>query len=678
MLLAAVVGLLAPGAGLADDPAMPTPGPREQSAEELAMTADADAGAEHGVILDRTTVFWWKVAHRTASGTITLPTLIGHRQRAKVFSSEARDIGNIVVPWGGDGMTLEKFWAFAVSEDGAVRELARDDLEYREEVGTKSWSAGSWRGVLAGIAPGDVVEYGYVVVVAAPLLPVFEIDRNWPVRRLRYVWKPFVVAHSPAWAGWLSNGLQPEIGWNEGALEITAQDVPALIDEPWSPAKGRRASVIRTFIVNAGLADPDRYWTSVAKADQRALGKFMRGDRAVEAALEEMELRADADLPERLRTSYAWITRAIENTDWSGTARGSGRDREPKVRDSVRDVLKKRRGSSDQIRWTWAAIARRLGARVGKLHVVDRTEVGSLNEAFLSRDQFEAALVGLEIDTEDGPRTIAVDPASGLPFGDVPWWYQDTEALLTLDGSWRKVRLGTSPPARNTLLTSASVWFEDGNELVRSEWTEQGEGQFRLRRRTVLRMEPEDRTEDLRRRCRAGTNLDILDARLVDPGVVLAPWHLACEAEWFVDPAEPDLVVYRFSPDGPWFPEAPDVGRPPRRTPVAFPFPERRVSRVVVSPPAGFRAGTLPKPVSVRARYGRYQLAMQVEDDGRVLVRRMLELSRREIPVEEFDDLREFLSIVREADRTAIPFVPLADPSGDAAGPAPDGPEAPR
>ncbi len=628
---------------------MPSPGPQEQSAEERAITADPQRGIEHGVVLTLREV----VAQPHGK-----PTVIGFRQRAKALSLEARGIGDIVVPWAGDRVELKRFWAFAVLPDGTVREITREDLSYRQEVEYRGRSIGSWRGVLPEITPGTVVEYGYVVMIHDYVVPQIEVTRRWPVLSGVFIWSPWLNERVAArWVFSRPTDIDAEVGVRQHVVVLTARNVPAMVDEPWGPPEVQRKAILRPFYQVLSHEDPGAYWKLKAKEALTFLRKFSRGRREIDSAIADMQIPQDADLETRLGLAYAWILKNIRNTSWRAGGGATEESEGKEVKDNARSVLRARRGTAWQIRWTWAAIAARLGARVGRVWVVDRRDYGVLNRQLMSMDQFARALVGVEFEEQGQRRFLVVDPGSMLPFGEIPWWFHGTEAILMRGGQEKIIRLNFTLPGRNTLATTGHVGFSDDGEFRRDEWRVEGGGQFVFGKRSLWRRREVDRKRLLRRRCGESETVEVLVAEAPGLDDPLEPWRLHCETEELLDPIDEGVDVYHVGIDGPWFMPVPDIGAPPRRTPVVFRFASNREDRIVIEPPAGFVAGALPEPVEVRSPHGAYRLVFERQDDGNVSFFRQFVLARPEVPASMFESLLEFLTVVREADTTTIQFI---------------------
>ena len=113
-------------------------------------------------------------------------------------------------------------------------------------------------------------------------------------------------------------------------------------------------------------------------------------------------------------------------------------------------------------------------------------------------------------ETEDGSLEV-VDPGSGLPYGQVPWWFSAIPGAMTTDDGVRQVMVHGSAPRQNVSSTTVTMSFDGGDELAVVEWARQGTGQvgyadtLRLRRR-----DPDTRDERLRKRCGESDDLEIV------------------------------------------------------------------------------------------------------------------------------------------------------------------------
>ncbi|GAB4372714.1 MAG: hypothetical protein Kow0062_09250 [Acidobacteriota bacterium] len=627
------------------------PGPRTITEAERAVARDPARGIEHGVILEREAIL-------VEDGK---PARYGIRQRAKVLSDEARGLGEIVIPLKAPQVRLSEFWAFAILPDGTVNELRREDLVEQFEIESRSGEARSLRGSIPDVVPGTVVEFGWEIL--AYTLYDFEVriaDR-WPVEHFRSTWVP--VRNGRAAYVFLGRTRAAfDVDSDRGALIVEGRGIEPVVDEPYAPPMPRRALRLVTYYRGDATTDPDTFWKNRAKARRAFLKEFARGRKEIDRAIAGMDIPEQASLEDRLRIAYDWIQRHIENVDRrSWTRRDAvGADEKP-VRDGARWVLAERRGTSWQIRWTYAAIAQRLGADVRPLFVVDR-RWGEFVPGWLSMDQFDGAIVLLGIAGGAEAKQLAVDPAYPLPFGRIPWWFAGTSGLVLSGEVCAAGRLDPERAEQNVMTVAVRLRADLEAGVVLADWTREGTGQFRLARSAWRRVRPARLEESLAHSCGASDTVEVLEASAPQLEEPLAPFRLACRSEHLVEPPDAGTAEWAFPLDGPWLDAAPDIGTPPRRTPVEFAFPARRVLTLTIEAPPGFEPVQAAAPVAFASEFGRYRLAcVPVEHALRCQRERTLERDR--IPLGEVSKFREFLARISEADRLLLKFARTEDGS---------------
>ena len=150
------------------------PGPKVMSADEKAIVPDAARGAEQAVILSEET-----------ESDESMPGMarISYHMRAKILSNEARSVAEIEIPASRSGGELRKWWGMTVLPDGNSVEMKDADLTEQEVVRFGNVKVRTLKGALPSVAPGCVIDLGWVVWVGGPeSVKRVQLQRKWPVR----------------------------------------------------------------------------------------------------------------------------------------------------------------------------------------------------------------------------------------------------------------------------------------------------------------------------------------------------------------------------------------------------------------------------------------------------------------------------------------------------------------
>src|SRR6266850_5937922 len=188
-MIAILVLLFSSGLALASSAAgEPGPGPAAISDEEMAIVADPNNGATHGVIL----LEEWLQDDNAKIGRTRF------HMRAKILSNEGRDLANMEIPLRHKEAELKEWWGRVLTPDGSKTEIPREQLTEKSVIKSARREVRTLNVALPGVEPGTVIDFGYEVrdpvISWATLVP---LQRAWPMRRLRYRWIP-VTGENPA------------------------------------------------------------------------------------------------------------------------------------------------------------------------------------------------------------------------------------------------------------------------------------------------------------------------------------------------------------------------------------------------------------------------------------------------------------------------------------------------
>jgi hypothetical protein len=621
------------------------PGAKSMSAAEKALSPDAASGSQHGIIL----------IDETERVDLARGQEIAHRFRAKVFSSEARGLADVTIPFNSAQGTLGKWWGWTILPDGRVLPLAQEELKEQELVRIRGFRIGVLRGALPGVEPGSVIEYGYTLWDRRwSRMSRVTLQKDWPVVAFRYRWSPMGIMPA-AFRAYRTERLSVKNTKGVASVLVIGKNLPAVRTEPWSPPDNELRAAI-TLYYYGGEDRLKDYWNLVTDRIRGSARSFAK-ERYIKEALASLSIPADADLPARLRIAYDWLGAHLANTDLltAEQAEAAAEDEdEHKPGRSIKDLLERMEGSGRQLDFLFIGMARALGAAAEVVLAVDRTD-HYLDLALLSDQQIDTTLVAVRAPGDSDDKAVVVDPGSGLPYGQIPWWFSGLKGISSSPKGARDVMLWPSDPRDNVSETTASITFDAaaGNAMVR--WSRRGTGQQGLLERHELSpMTPDRRRAWLDQYC-GGDDFEVSRAEAPRLHDATAGLLVECEATLMTASIQADQDVYRFALDGPWFTRLPELTAVTRVHPVVFSFP--RVDRTIleIESPGGMSDRSVPDPVTIESPYGHYSLSAKATPAG-LRVERVFSLVALGVPQKEYEELRRFLASARRADMTVLEF----------------------
>jgi hypothetical protein len=630
------------------------PGPLTMSAEERSITANPEQGAEHGVIL---------IEETDRNEDMSLANEVTYHMRAKILSNEGRSLADITIPFNSEDSKLKEWWARTILPDGEVLELAKDELEEQILAELSSGDYAVLKGTLPGVVPGCVIDYGYRVRVEGFISPPpIKLQRAWPVKELRYRWKPWGEKSS---AYFLVGGdrVDIDIEQHRSAFLIRARDISPVVEEPHMPPDAVVRAGLYLYYTDAENDDIQEYWKNLAKLVERWTKDFYGSRSLRRSTIEAAAVPADADLQAKLRHLYDWLEKNIENTSLRSAeedeAAAAADEKEP---ESAKQVMKLSRADSIQIAQLFVGLARELGAEANIVLAVDRTE-NYWQPQMRSLDQFAAFLVGLQLPGDAEGSALVIAPGSGLPYGQVPWWLSGVRSLMATEDGAETVFIPVTKPTQNVYQSAVEVSFVEDNEIIEIDWSQSGTGQAgysekrRLRGRTA-----ENRDKRLRKLCGESADLEVVSAESPGLETLAGGYQLSCTCEVLVSGVDEAEETFRYQFSGPWIRELPDLTAENRVHQVTFNYPYVVNTAIDIEAPEGFVPRGAPAPISIDSPLGNYRLSITETPTG-YRVERMMALSILGIKAEGYPFLLRHLNAIRQADRTELVFERITEAS---------------
>ncbi len=624
------------------------PGPTAMTAEEKALEADPENGVRDAVILVEETFRDEDLGEDMATG---------YHFRAKILSNEARAVADIEIPMYADDGKLDTWWGRTILPDGTVLELPKSALERQSVAKAGRDEFIALKAALPGVVPGCVIDYGWVLRESGYLpFDRIELQRDWPIKSFRYEWKPY--SQRPA-AYKLSRteGLDIKSQVEHQHIVVVGHDLAPPVVEPLMPPKPEVRAALVLYYLPIGTTF-ESYWGNMGVFLDRFVTYLTERKRTVKRVLQTLEIDAKkSSLDDALRKAYAWIDANVERSDLRSFEELQQVQRDDKSgKDPILDLLERRKGSAFSTDLLMITVARAFDARASLIFVADRTE-SLFDIGIRAMSQFDGTLV---IVREKGStirdRPLILAPGSGLPYGEIPWWYSGGEGLEITEGGGRALTMPFADSASSVAKREGTVAFSDGNFSLVGKWTESGTGQVALaERRRLRKLSPEDRTKRIDRLCGAGPERDVLSAEVRNLDDPKAPLEVACEVEATDVPVDDTADVYLLHWSGPWIEEVPTLPEGERHNAVVFDYPRVERMHLAVAAPEGFVPGEAPDAVRLDTPFGRYELRITRTDSG-FEVDRTLDLRLPVVRPDDYRLLRSFLDRVAEWDRSTLPF----------------------
>lgn len=236
---------------------------------------------------------------------------------------------------------------------------------------------------MPAVQVGSIIEYRYRVRWDDHIFykPDWVIQTELYLRKGHFHWKPTdleltgktrggreQLASRVTWAQSLPAGTEVKmtrLATQRLNIELNIANVPPFGNEDFMPPI--RSSRYHVFFYYTPYNSAHEYWETETKFWNSDTGKFTKVSGPVQQAAQAAIAGAATD-EQKARRLYAY-TMLLENTDYTRTR--STQEEKAQIK-SAEDVLKRKRGSSDQIAMTYVALARAAGLQASVMAVNDR------------------------------------------------------------------------------------------------------------------------------------------------------------------------------------------------------------------------------------------------------------------------------------------------------------------
>ncbi len=651
-------------------------GPREITEAERATAADPARGIDGAYVYVDLNEWTHKTPFEARSS---------RRVRAKVLSEEGLAVADIVVPYAGNDINVIWFWAFAVLPDGTVREVQREELVYEPILERQQDKVGRLRGRIPDVVPGSIVEIGYDVEMRRFTRPPRTTLRGpWFIERFAYRWVPFPELYPeyfsrgaeiylgsfaariadrplgrdpdskagrpmmPAFYVGRGEGVETKVERDMDAVLVEASNLPPFAARPLEPARESLTGVVAFFYSFEDSRSVEDFWIAETRGEVREIERFTKKTKRLSNLIVEMGIKNPSSLEEKLARIHGWLQANVtivgEDAELTETPFYVGIHQRGGDR-SANDVIEDKRGTAEEVRLTFLALAKLVGASCEVIRVTDRRE-RYWEPAYRSFEQFDATLTivrGRGRDTSASP--LIIDAASRLPFGIVPWYYTGAPGALLTEQGPVEFRVPVESAAVNLRRSEVRLVPALVDASIFAEWSVTFGGQHLMRVDRIASQEGAEREAKVRELCSQGRPLDITKAALAPIDAATGTATLTCSAKlpWEVDAAKPSSL--RVPVAGPWIASLPEFGARTRSTPLVLEYPSGWVDEIVVVPPPGFAVSTMPKPARMQTDAAGYELRVEAVQEG-AKVQRTLALTSLLVPA---DRLAQVFGVVDRA-----------------------------
>jgi transglutaminase-like putative cysteine protease len=530
--------------------------------------------------------------------------------RIKIFTEEGRKYADITIPYDRKDFDIVAISGRTIHPDGTVipfqgkpfqKTMFRGkDIRYQVKAFT-----------LPDVQPGSIIEYKYTLIYPDNMLyaPRWVIqDTLWQKQaHFRfYMWPKEVqldhdqIARGVAYTVRVAKGMEPkqvDLPNGDSYIELTANDVPPFIDEPYMPDSDQFKMNVRFYYRNS--ADSKKFWETQTKFWDKDVEKFINKKNGVADAV--AKIVGPNDTPEqKARKIYTFIIgldnenylpqRTIQELKTTRAVRG------------VEDVLAQKRGDSEDITRTFVALARAAGLQAYVMRVTSR-ENNFFDSSFLDFHQLDDEIAIVQLDGKD----VYLDPGAKFSrFGQLDWRH-------TICGGYRQTT--TKPTFAQTPEPSYkdAVIERLANFTVKPDLMMEGHmkvvysGFFATnKRRSASRTDDEGRKKLLED--------EVKEWLPVDAEVKLANtpnWNdvqADLTAEFQVSAAVASNAGKRilFPAQTFHFNEKPMFPHAERTNGIYLYYPSREIDQITFSVPPNLSVESLPKTDTVRLQYAMY------------------------------------------------------------------------
>lgn len=390
---------------------------QEPAKDELQMTSDPKAPGASAVYLYREDITDQTKSTRT------------YYERIKILTEQGKELGTARLTYEPESEKIVSVEGRTIHADGTIVPLVEKPSEL-VEVKTKGFQVNTLVVTLPGIEVGSIVEYRIRVkyTPTAPS-PNWIIQQSHFVHKAHYLFRTFSARSVPGWASRMPVAAKI-VTDNLGLYTLDIDDVPALPDEDWMPPLNTVKWRVSFFY--SDYKDKDEYWKEIGKTWGTFVYNLVNPTGGLKKAAAEIVAPGDTQT-QKAQKIYAAVMN-LENTTYTREKTRAERKKE-KIKDinTIEDVWKQKRGSSDEIALLYVALCRAAGLNVDPMVVADRSRA-MFDDDLLSYMQLDGAGADVIAVAQLDGKEVFLDPGEKMcPFGTLHWRHTLTAGLRLVD-----------------------------------------------------------------------------------------------------------------------------------------------------------------------------------------------------------------------------------------------------
>ena len=578
-------------------------------------------------------------------------------KRIKILRESGRERANVEIPIDSEE-SLKELAARTIHPDQQIIDFTGQPFEkiISKKRGVKSVVKAF---TLPDVTVGSIIEYRYVITL--PRGRVSAIS-TWPVQEDMFTvketlrFRPYqdVVLTPTEWSNvvYRSRVAYSYLNQIEGGIpekkegnlmELELQNVPKFDAEEYMPPQDDFRPVVLFYYGGREMASPDQFWEEWRKLTTVYVEKFIGNSREVYDAAAQA-VSGENDPEKKLRKLYV-RAQQIRNLSYERERTEKEKKEEHLKRNiSAQEVLQHGYGTAWNINALFAALSRAAGFDATLLGVSDRKE-RSFSKIVLWLGQLDSSAVMVNV----GGKDLVLAPGTRFcPFGLMRWEHTATTALkYSKEGGG----LVDTPQPENSVMRRTAKAAIAANGSLNGEISVDFQGEDALQHR----LDALDEDEAGRRKSLEDEVKDWLPSDAIVKLVEARGWEstddpltarFKIEIPGFASVTGKRMVMPAF-----FFPTLQKnmFLSQMRRYPIAFPYPFSEDDELTLKLPEGYAVEEPPYRRKAGLSYAGYEISSAVQD-GQMTTKRKLRFEKLQLPPEQYEELRNFFSVVQKGD----------------------------
>ncbi len=387
-------------------------------------------------------------------------TVFRHYVRVKVYTPRGvENAGTLSIEYP-DNTDIRHLAARVVKTNGTTVDLRKSDFIDGTllKQGDVKWKKTSF--VFPNLAPGDLVEYRWTEdthLGTASLWTYCQWDA--PVREFKFT---IEASFAKMNVSWYNVGQVARNKRDDDTLELTIHNIPPFVEEDHMIAERDWRGWIRLVYVEPGKT-VEQAW----KEYGRAAHEFFIDKTAPNGALRKKaaELTAGAQTDEeKLRRLYDFCQKEIMNLSWDEApeAREARRKGGTGEVDAARQILKRRRGWTNEITYLFGGLARAAGYDARRAQNAPGTDLLRVRRIPRGWDFMKDAAVAIQL---NGRWTFYAPGEAFVPFGMRHRLDEGTLAMICDPHDPIYEVVPVSPAVKTLTVRKGRFTLDEGGEL---------------------------------------------------------------------------------------------------------------------------------------------------------------------------------------------------------------------